>query len=113
MTGLLAGFPNIDGVVALTHKTGCGMATIGDGMETLRRTIGGYAQHVNFAAVLIIGLGCEANQIGPLLATQKLQPGMTLSSLVIQESGGARKTVEAGIARVQANCCRPPMPWNA
>jgi altronate hydrolase len=100
--GLLADYPNIDGVVALTHKTGCGMGIIGDGMETLRRTIAGYAQHVNFAAVLIIGLGCEANQIGPLLATQKLTPGLTLSSLVIQESGGARRTVEAGIARVKA-----------
>ena len=67
--GLLAGFPNIDGVVALTHKSGCGMGIVGEGMDTLRRTIAGYAQHVNFAAVLIIGLGCEANQMGSLMST--------------------------------------------
>jgi altronate hydrolase len=99
--GMLTGFPNIDGVVALTHKSGCGMGVTGEGMDTLRRTIAGYAQHVNFAAVLIIGLGCEANQMGTLMSTQKLQPGATLSTLVIQESGGARQTVMAGIARIQ------------
>src|SRR5262245_59679261 len=54
----LADFPNVDGVVALTHKTGCGMAGEGDGMDVLRRTIGGYARHPNFAAVFVVGLGC-------------------------------------------------------
>ncbi len=52
--------PNVDGVVALTHKTGCGMASEGDGMDLLRRVIAGYARHPNFAAVLVVGLGCEA-----------------------------------------------------
>ena len=98
--GLLKDYPNIDGVVALTHKTGCGMAIVGDGMDTLRRTIAGYAQHVNFAAVLIIGLGCETNQIGPIMQSRGIQAGTKLATMVIQESGGARKTVEAGIAKV-------------
>ena len=60
-------FPNVDGVVALTHGSGCGMDTHGEGMQMLRRTLGGYARHPNFAGVLMVGLGCEANQISALL----------------------------------------------
>jgi altronate hydrolase len=48
-------FPNVDGVVALTHGSGCGMDTHGDGMKLLRRTLGGYARHANFAGVLVVG----------------------------------------------------------
>jgi altronate hydrolase len=100
--GPLADYPNVDGVVALTHKTGCGMAAEGDAMDVLRRTIAGYARHVNFAAVVVVGLGCEANQIGNLLAAQRLRESSKLQTLVIQESGGARRTVETGIERVKA-----------
>jgi altronate hydrolase len=100
--GLLDAYPNVDGVVALTHKTGCGMAAEGDAMDVLRRTIAGYAQHANFAAVVVVGLGCEANQIGNLLAAQRLRESGTLKTLVIQESGGARRTVETGIEQVKA-----------
>ena len=46
----LADYPNVDGVVALTHKTGCGM-TEGEPLRLLRRTLGGYARHVNFSHV--------------------------------------------------------------
>ena len=56
-------FPNVDGVVALTHGTGCGMASDGEGIDVLRRTLTGYAVHPNFAGVLVVGLGCESNQI--------------------------------------------------
>jgi altronate hydrolase len=99
--GLLQDFPNVDGVVALTHKTGCGMAAEGGAMDVLRRTIAGYARHVNFAAVVVVGLGCEANQIGNLLAAQRLRESGKLQTLVIQEAGGARRTVETGIERVK------------
>jgi altronate hydrolase len=97
----LADFPNVDGVVALTHKSGCGMAGEGDGMDVLRRTLGGYARHPNFAAVFLVGLGCEANQIGPVLRSQKLQIGERLRSYTIQETGGTRRSVERGIALVR------------
>ncbi len=66
-------YPNVDGVVALTHKTGCGMASEGEGMDVLRRTMAGYARHPNFFATQVIGLGCEANQINNLLSTQSLK----------------------------------------
>ncbi len=59
----LAEWPNVDGVVALTHKTGCGM-TAGEPLTLLRRTLGGFARHANFSNVIAIGLGCEVNQIG-------------------------------------------------
>jgi altronate hydrolase len=94
----LAEFPNVDGVVALTHKTGCGM-TAGEPLELLRRTIGGYARHVNFAAVVMLGLGCEVNQIGGLLAEQKLAG--RLRAMDIQEMGGSRKTVAAAVGFVR------------
>ena len=99
----LAEYPNVDGVVALTHKTGCGMAGEGDAMDVLRRTIAGYARHPNFAAVCLIGLGCESNQIGPIIRSEKLQVGgeSGLTTYTIQESGGTRKSIERGIARIK------------
>ncbi|HEY0418266.1 MAG TPA: UxaA family hydrolase, partial [Acetobacteraceae bacterium] len=84
----LADYPNVDGVVALTHGYGCGMASEGEAMATLRRTLAGYARHPNFAAVLIIGLGCEANQIDRLVATQGLEEGALLHTMTIQDTGG-------------------------
>jgi altronate hydrolase len=94
----LAEFPNVDGVVALTHKTGCGMAH-GEPLKLLRRTLAGYARHVNFSHVIVLGLGCEVNQIGGLLAEHGLSG--RLRSMDIQTMGGTRKTVEAGMAFVR------------
>ena len=94
----LAEYPNVDGVVALTHKTGCGM-TQKEPLQLLRRTIGGYARHVNFSHVIALGLGCEVNQIGPMMEEQRLAG--RLRAMDIQGMGGTRKTVEAGIAFVR------------
>ena len=96
----LAAFPNIDGVVALTHGSGCGMDTHGEGMKILRRTLGGYAKHANFAGVLIIGLGCEANQISALLGAESLTEGPLLRTFSIQDTGGTAKTIAHGIGMV-------------
>jgi altronate hydrolase len=97
----LSGFPNVDGVVALTHRTGCGQASEGDGIDVLRRTMGGFAKHPKFAAVFIVGLGCEANQVGRLLQTQGLKMARTLQAFTIQDTGGTRKTVERGISQIR------------
>lgn len=94
----LADYPNVDGVVALTHKTGCGM-TQDEPLRLLRRTLGGYARHVNFSHVIVLGLGCEINQIGGLMEEQKLAG--RLREMQIQEVGGTRKTTEAGVAFVR------------
>ena len=96
----LAAFPNVDGVVGLSHDTGCGMELSGEPMDLLRRTLGGYARHPNFAAVLIIGLGCERNQISGFLKEQGLDPGERLRTFVMQETGGTRKTIEAAVKAV-------------
>jgi altronate hydrolase len=94
-------YPNVDGVVALTHKTGCGMDSEGEATHLLRRTIAGYARHPNFFSSQLVGLGCEANQVNVLLASQKLKRSDKLGAFTIQEKGGTRKAVEAGIARVK------------
>ncbi len=94
----LAAWPNVDGVVALTHKTGCGM-TNGEPLRLLRRTLAGYARHANFSHVVAIGLGCEVNELAPMLAEGRLAG--RVRSMDIQEMGGTRKTVEAGIAFVR------------
>ncbi|WP_241302552.1 UxaA family hydrolase [Burkholderia stabilis] len=98
----LAAYPNVDGVVALTHGVGCAVDPDGDALAILQRTLGGYACHPNFAAVLMIGLGCETNQIPRLLETQGLTEHARLRTFTIQDSGGTRKTIEKGIALVES-----------
>jgi len=97
----LADFPQVDGVVALTHGMGCATASDGEELRVLRRTLGGYARHANFAALLIVGLGCETNQIQGLLAQEGLAEGAALHTFNIQDSGGTAKTVARGVALVR------------
>src|SRR5438045_2317542 len=97
----LSEYPNVDGVVALTHKTGCGMASEGEATDVLRRTIAGYARHPNFFSQQPVGIGCQANQINMLLSAEGLKKSATLGAFTIQEKGGTRKAVENGIARVK------------
>ncbi len=97
----LADFPNVDGVVALTHGTGCGMGSTGEGIDVLRRTLAGYARHANFAGILVIGLGCEANQMDALFFAQGLQEGALLKAMTIQDKGGTAKCVAEGIAALR------------
>ncbi|HQU48119.1 MAG TPA: altronate dehydratase family protein [Casimicrobiaceae bacterium] len=99
--GALARYANVDGVVALTHGSGCGMDTSGEGMKLLRRTLAGYARHANFAGVLIVGLGCEANQISSLLGATGLEEGSLMRTFSIQDTGGTAKTVARGVAMIE------------
>ena len=98
---MLADYPNIDGVVALTHGMGCATDSEGEELQVLRRTLGGYARHPNFAAVLVVGLGCETNQIQGLIAQEGLQEGARLIAFNIQDTGGTAKTVARGVAEIQ------------
>jgi altronate hydrolase len=97
----LAQYPNIDGVVAFAHDTGCGMEMTGEPMDLLRRTMAGYARHANIAAALIVGLGCERNQIAGLLKEQGLAVSDRLRAFTMQDTGGTRKTIETGVAAVK------------
>jgi len=100
--GLLDPFPNVDGIVALTHGSGCGMAGGGEGHAILERVLAGYARHPNFAAVIIIGLGCEVNQIDGLVERAGLVKGERLHTFTIQDSGGTRASVERGVGLINA-----------
>ena len=99
--GLLERYPNVDGVVALTHGGGCGIDTMGPAMQLLRRTLAGYAVHPNFHSVLMIGLGCEANQISGVLAAHNLDEGERIRVFTIQDTGGTTKTIARGIELIR------------
>jgi altronate hydrolase len=97
----LARYPNVDGVVALTHGMGCATDSEGEELQVLRRTLGGYARHANFYAVLVVGLGCETNQIQGLVAQEGLAEGARLVTFNIQETGGTAKTVARGVQIIE------------
>ena len=97
---VLADYPNVDGVAAFVHGTGCGMADSGDGFEALQRVMWGYAKHPNHAGVLMVGLGCEMNQIDWLLEAYGLEQGPTFQTMNIQRVAGLRLTVELGIKKI-------------
>jgi altronate hydrolase len=90
----LAAVPNVDGVVALTHCLGCPVEYL-----LLQRTLAGMAGHPNVGGYLLVGLGCETNQAATLAERYGLHGGPRLA---IQELGGLRRTVQAGIAAVEA-----------
>ncbi|PTW51987.1 UxaA family hydrolase [Rhodovulum kholense] len=98
----LAPYPNVDGVAAFVHGTGCGMAGSGEGFEALQRVIWGYARNPNVGGVLMAGLGCETMQIDWLIEAFGLTPGPLFQHMTIQDTGGLRRTVEEGIARIEA-----------
>jgi altronate hydrolase len=97
----LARYPNVDGVIALTHGAGCATDSAGEPLQILRRTLGGYAKHANFAAILVVGLGCETNQISGLMEQESLSTGTQFHTFNIQETGGTAKTVAHGVELVQ------------
>ena len=98
----LSAFPNVDGVVAFVHGTGCAMGGDGTGFEVLQRTLWGYARNPNVGGVLMAGLGCEMMQIDWLIEAYGLTPGPLFQVMNIQDVGGLRRSVELGIAKIEA-----------
>ncbi|WP_439122139.1 UxaA family hydrolase [Marivita sp.] len=99
---VLAAYPNVDGVAAFVHGTGCAMGGDGTGFELLQRTLWGYARNPNVGGVLMAGLGCEMMQIDWLIEAYGLTPGPFFQSMNIQDVGGLRTTVEMGIKKIEA-----------
>jgi altronate hydrolase len=97
-------YPGVDGVLAITHKSGCGTKLFGEDHLALQRVLAGYAKHPNVAAYILIGLGCEVNQAAALVDRQRLavpgHPERAPAIFTIQESGGVRKTVEHAVQAV-------------
>jgi len=100
-SGLLGEYPNVDGVVPIVHGTGCGMSNRHEGYATLFRTLAGYAQHPNFAGVLLVGLGCEVMQLADLVGGRKIRPDGELRYMTIQTEGGTRQTIEKGLTELR------------
>jgi arabinonate dehydratase len=100
-SGLLDEFPNVDGIVPITHTSGCGMAGSGEGFDLLRRTLWGTAANPNFGAVMLVGLGCEVIQTGRFAKDFGLAGHDTFQSFTIQDAGGTRKAVEQGLERLR------------
>jgi altronate dehydratase len=107
---------NVDGIVPISHSSGCGMAGDNEGYHTLFRTLQGYAKNPNFAGILLVGLGCEVLQIPALIGKARLRADGQFQHMTIQESGGTRRTVERGVealrelAQVAKACQREPIP---
>ena len=99
-SGLLDAFPNVDGIVPITHGTGCGMSGENEGYDALFRTLSGYACHPNFGGILLIGLGCEVMQLSALVDGRPIRADGTLRYMTIQQEGGTRKTIEKGLEQL-------------
>lgn len=95
---ILRHYPQIDGIIGLTHKNGCGMGR--EGISVLQRVLAGMAAHPNVGAYLLVGLGCETNQIANLLNEMELNTGRRWKEplfLYLQENQGVAQTVEEGV----------------
>jgi altronate hydrolase len=96
---LLRNYPNIDGVIGLTHKSGCGMRHGGEAVEQLQRVLAGMAMHPNVGAYLLVGLGCESNQVQEMIQAMELDNGARWKKplfLTLQENHGVATTIEEG-----------------
>ena len=105
-TDLLKQYPNVDGIVAITHKAGCAMQYDGPDHKQLDRTLAGFARHANVAAYILVGLGCETGQATHLIEGEGLGliqlngAAKKPTVLSIQECGGIGKTVDAGVKAI-------------
>ena len=98
-SNILNDYPNIDGIVPITHSTGCGMNTENEGMQIFQRTIDGFKNHPNFSHVFVIGLGCECAQIS--LFDESLKKHNRIHFLTIQDEGGTKKIVDKVLSQIK------------
>ncbi len=99
-SGILENYKNIDGVVALRMDNGCVVDFRGVIFDILKRTSWGYATNPNMGGILMVGLGCEGFQIPRFKEAYGIVEGPLFRTMTIQETGGTRKTVAAGVAAV-------------
>lgn len=97
----LAAYEHVDGVMALAHTSGCGLVSGSDGAQVLLRTLRGYARHPNFGGLLVLGLGCEMLPVSALVEGLELPQGMAVETMTIQDTGGVRATVRAGVEKIR------------
>ncbi|MCX7316477.1 MAG: UxaA family hydrolase [Hyphomicrobiales bacterium] len=100
-SGILNDYPHIDGVIPLVHGGGCALDIKGEGYEILKRTQWGYACNPNMAGVVMVGLGCEGFQISRWKDAYGITESDMFRTMTIQEVGGTKKTVEAGVEAIK------------
>jgi arabinonate dehydratase len=93
----LRSMTHVDGIVPIVHGSGCGMSGKHEGYDTLLRTLTGYAQHPNFAGILLVGLGCEVMQIPDLIGAGRIRDKGSFRYMTIQQTGGTKRTVQNGV----------------
>ena len=98
---VMSQYPNVDGVVSITHSLGCGGNSNGMGWELLQATMQGYSRHPNFGGLLVIGLGCEVNQVAGMAQSMSWANSDTFKMMTIQEVGGSRKTINEGVEMIK------------
>jgi altronate hydrolase len=101
-SGILADYPNVDGVVAFAHGTGCGMAADGPGIDNLQRVLWGHATHAHVGAAVFVGLGCEVMQVARMKAQFGASGAERFHGLTIQDTGGTTKTVARIVEQIHA-----------
>lgn len=101
-SGLLDAYPGVDGIVPIVHGAGCCIGTDDDAFRKLQRAIWGYATHPNFASVLMLGLGCEANQIPLMLEAYGRPQDESFQYYTLQSAGGTRKSIEKGLVWLES-----------
>lgn len=99
--GVLDDYEHVDGVMALAHTSGCGLVSGSDGADLLLRTLRGYAKHPNLGGVLVLGLGCEMLPVSALADGLELPEGVLVETMTIQDTGGVRATVRAGVEKIR------------
>ena len=98
-SNILKDFPNIDGIVPITHSTGCGMNTESEGMQIFQRTIDGFKNHPNFSHVFVLGLGCECAQVN--IFKDNVKQHDRIHFLTIQDEGGTKKIVDKVLSEIK------------
>ncbi len=86
----------VDGIHAFTHPFGC--SQLGDDLKRTRQLLASLAMHPNAGGVLIVGLGCESNQLDQLLATSKAWIQSRLRAFTAQSEGDE---TEQGLAALE------------
>lgn len=100
-SGMLDAYPNIDGIVAFAHGSGCGMADHGPGWDNLQRVLWGHATHPNVGAAVFVGLGCEVMHLAKMRRMFAGDGSERFYGLTIQDSGGTTATIDRIISRIE------------
>ena len=99
-SGVLDQYPNVDGVVAFAHGTGCAMDSKGLGAELLQRVLWGHATHPNVGAAIFVGLGCEVMQVARMKQVFDAKGSERFHGLTIQDTGGTKRTIDEIVSKV-------------